>query len=413
MNTHKDPVLFIPLKVLLGFLVFTEVLLFYGPNVYELHSPALLVTFLIVVNLSFYLGYKRGVSHFHHSKYHFKKPTIQIFLLLGLVLNILRMVEMWGQHGLNVSLNTIILALLNPGDAYFAESMEAASSSLLMTLLSPITWAALPFGLYKWKELTLFYKIVVLLIIIIQILSWLGIGTRKGLMDIILLIGFISFLNNSKVQAFSKLKKKYILWIVVSLSLFLSYFVFSNLSRYGFSASEINQFEISHEIRPFYQENLPHWLIVSLSSITGYLCQGYYALSIALSQGIITPTFLGMSLFTMVIATKFGLNPMPDTYMALIEPYGIDPLGNWHTIYVWLANDFTFIGVPFIIFLIGMMLARTWYDCIKGENDLAIPLFSLFLIMVFYFFANNQVLSFSFMPFVTWWLLYHLSRSPH
>jgi len=112
----------------------------------------------------------------------------------------------------------------------------------------------------------------------------------------------------------------------------------------------------------------------------------------------------------MVIASKFGYNPMPNTYLSLLENYGIDSHVNWHTIYVWLANDFTFIGVPIIIYLIGLMFARTWCDSVKGDNDTAIPLFTLFLVMVFYFFANNQVLSFSFMPFVVWWLLYRLSR---
>ena len=96
--------------------------------------------------------------------------------------------------------------------------------------------------------------------------------------------------------------------------------------------------------------------------------------------------------------------------MAALEPMGIDPSINWHTIYVWLANDVTFIGVPLIIFLIGYFFSKTWADCVYGNNDAAVSLFALFLIMTFYFYANNQVISFSFMPFVVCFAIYVFSR---
>ena len=406
----NNQIQYAPLKLLLSFLVFTEVLVFIGPIDYPINNPIFLILYLIIVNLSFYWGYKRGVSHFRPSRYRFKMSTVQLFIIFGFILNIMRLVELWSRRGLSISLSTIALAIINPGEVYYSESMEAVSSGLLSTILSPITWAVLPIGLYKWKDISLFYKVLVVLVILVQVITWLGMGTRKGLMDLIIIIAFFSFLNYSNKYGGSKISKRNVLWIIVSIITFISYFVISNLSRYGLTASEINQFDINHTIRPFYS-NTPHWLLVSLININGYLCQGYYSLSIALTEGILFPTFLGMSWFTMVIASKFGYNPMPDTYLALLEQYGIDSHTNWHTIYVWLANDFTFIGVPFIIFIVGLMFARTWCECVKGDNEVAVPLFALFLIMVFYFFANNQVLSFSFMPFVTWWLFYRVTRT--
>lgn len=408
-SVNKGRVQYFPLKALLGFLVFTEILLFLGPIDYSLQSPILLIIYLIILNVAFYWGYRRGVSHYRPSQYHFRLSTVHFLIIVGFILNVFRLFELWSRRGLSVSLSTIVLAIINPGEVYYAESMDAVTSSLITTLLSPITWAVLPIGLYKWKNLNFLYRLIIILTIIVQIVTWLGIGTRKGLLDLILIISFVSYSNYYREFGSARIRKRTIIGILIAVVAFVFYFIISNLSRYGLSASEINQFEIGHKIRPFY-EDAPYWLLVTLNNIEGYLCQGYYALSIALSEGIIVPTFLGISWFTMVIASKFGYNPMPNTYLSLLEKYGIDSHVKWHTIYVWLANDFTFIGVPIIIYLIGLMFARTWCDSVKGDNDTAIPLFTLLLVMVFYFFANNQVLSFSFVPFVVWWLLYRLSR---
>ena len=204
--------------------------------------------------------------------------------------------------------------------------------------------------------------------------------------------------------------KRFKIGVILVASIFIFYFIFSNLARYNLGLHEMASFNYKFETRPFYTDHCPTWLLVSLYNIDSYLCQGYYALSLGLSIGIISPTIMGMSWFTMVIANKFGYDPMPGTYMTLLEPYGIDSKMNWHTIYLWLANDFTFIGVPFVIFFIGYFFAKTWCDCISKKNDYAIPLFSLFLIMVFYFYANNQVLSFSLIAFVFWFLVYMSSK---
>jgi len=44
------------------------------------------------------------------------------------------------------------------------------------------------------------------------------------------------------------------------------------------------------------------------------------------------------------------------------------------------------------VFLIGLGFALCWLDTLRGENPFAVVLFSQFLIMLFYFPANNQLL---------------------
>ena len=152
------------------------------------------------------------------------------------------------------------------------------------------------------------------------------------------------------------------------------------------------------------------WLLVSLSSIMSYLCQGYYALSLALEMGILPIAIGGSSWFTIMLASRFGEDPTTHTYMYALESMGIDMSMNWHTAYVWLANDFTFIGVPIFLFLVGRYFAIVWQDCINRRNDFAFIVMPMFVLMVFYLFANNQVFSSMFITFVIWFIIYLLSR---
>lgn len=408
-NNIIDKFSYLPLKVSLGFIVFSELLVFLGPIDYGINNEAVLFFYLLIVNIAFYWGYKVGVRKFKPTYSTISMSTIQWIIILGLILHIVRLVEIWGTHGLSISVDNLLLAVFRPADAYYSEAQAVSESSSLTAYLSPIIFASIPLGIYKWKKLDTVFRFLVIITILIEIISWLGIGTRKGLFDVVLITIFILTLNK-KNDADGKLSKRFKIGVILVASIFIFYFVFSNLARYNLGLNEMDSFNYKFETRPFYTDHCPTWLLVSLYNIDSYLCQGYYALSLGLSIGVISPTIMGMSWFTMVIANKFGYDPMPGTYMTLLETYGIDSKMNWHTIYLWLANDFTFIGVPFVIFFIGYFFAKTWCDCISRKNDYAIPIFSLFLIMVFYFYANNQVLSFSLIAFVFWFLVYMLSK---
>lgn len=411
MIKSDNKILYFPIKIALGFLIFTEILFFVGPIDFMGESYLLLFLYLALLNISLWRGYKMGLRNFKPSRFKMNMLTIKMILFFGLLLSIVQLRSMWGAHGLSLSFNTLVRGILNPSDNYFSEGITTIErSGLLYLILTPIMWAALPLGIYKWAKLDSIGKILTICVIIVQIIAWLGIGTRKGLFDIILIVIFISVVSNNRILLEKDLHKRFKRGALFGCVVFIFYFVYSTLSRYGLGLSEIGDFEVSLKLRKFYEEYIPVWLIFPLFSITSYLCQGYYALSLSLSMGILKPAVLGSSWFTMVIARKFGYDPLPDTYMAALEPMGLDPGMNWHSIYVWLANDVTFIGVPILIYLIGYFYSTTWADCIYGKNDTAIPIFALFLIMVFYFYANNQVLSFSFMPFVVWFLIYLITR---
>ena len=94
-------------------------------------------------------------------------------------------------------------------------------------------------------------------------------------------------------------------------------------------------------------------------------------------------------------ANLTGFDVSGETYPARLEKYGIDRNVNWHTMYVWYASDLTFPGVVILMFIIGFYFAQSWLGALRGANPYAIAVFTLFLVMILYVPANNQVLSFT------------------
>ncbi len=409
-----DEVTIHPLKYMLVFLVITELLFFLGPIDYEIRKPWLMVFYFVVVNIALYWGYTSAIKRFRPSSCAINLSTIQLLLLLGFFLQLEYMIQKWASHGLSFSLQSLLLALTNPGDAYKGESLSTINVNIITDVfLSPFRWAAIPLGVCTWNRLNKFFKFVVILTGAVYVFTWLGIGTRKGLMDLILMLYFLIIAACPSILR-DTIKRKKLKTVVASLLvLFIMFFVFSNLSRGGMANFTDLQDLRVNQYRPFYTKIFSPNALAALSEITSYLCQGYCALNIAISDiGIIPPTFGGSSMLLWLWLERFfGYNPIPDTYMAILENnYGIGMYEHWHSIYLWWANDVTFIGVPFVIYLIGRYLCRTWMDSVANQNPFAFPMCAFMIVMVFYFFANNQVFSFSLEAFVLSAFIYKFSK---
>lgn len=412
--TQNNKIYYFPLKIILGFLIFTEMLFWIGPIKYDINNGIVLFLYLAILNIAYYWGYKKGVKDFRPSYKRISIFALKNWVLLGFIVTCISASLWLSAKGWNFSLDTLIESFTNPGAAYYAETNEEAmhNSNYFSVLLSPIKWAVLPIGIFSWVKMSRLYKTIIIATILISLYISLASGVRKGLMDIILTSLFCIIAKHPQLISIKINYRKLKLIASLTLGAFLLYFVFSNLSRYGGSEFEdLGTMDIKG-IESSYLDYFPLPIVISLSFITSYLCQGYFALAKALNYGILMPTIGGSSFFLMRISRDFfNHDPMPETYMWLLqENDGIHTTVNWHTLYLWLANDFTFILVPIIIFYVGYFFAKTWCDAVFGKNVFAYPSFCLFLIMSFYAFANNQIFSFSFLPFVFWFFLYNITK---
>ena len=407
-----DRITRLPIKYALLFLIATEVLLWLGPVDYEIKRPIVLILYLIILNYSLYLGYKRGANRARTTSLSLPLSVVQLLLVLGLFSTIYTLYVKWGARGFEISINHLINAIRDPGAAYARDDMVVFNVSILYVLVGPLQWAAIPLGIFYWKKIPVFSRIIVIATIFVNVATWIGIGTRKGILDLIIVISFLVFARNPNYINNGRLTRRIKFCGAIFIVLLSFYFVYSNLSRGGLKMSEISQYE-RVPCKEVYTNHLSIPVVMGLADMTSYLSGGYQLLSYGLNEGIITPTFFGSSLSTANYSVRlFGYDPLPHTYMQLIQDkYGYDKFEYWHTIYLWLANDFTFILVPLIIFLIGLYLARVWVDALGGNNAFAYPVLAYMLVMVFYFFANNQVISFNLESFIGCVLIYELSMS--
>jgi len=413
----------LPIRVSLFFLVFTEILFFAGPLVFHAKDPLILVLFLIIVNTCLFLGYKKEIKNhvFHPSCLTPDSNRALVFTRIILIFSVLvkplSMYVAWQLHSFSFSafVEKFLLGLYSPKDVYedFNNLTGGTFLSAILVLMTPLTYMALPCGVYNIKNLSFPYKLLVVVLVLLEIITCLGLGIRKKLLDVILIVGF-SYLASRGTKPFRLFKNiGSTLALVVAVVGLLYYFTYSSLSRSG--TEDITAFFTGSDIRKVYLKHTSPDFYMSLANVQFYLSHAYDNLATALSQFLsldkeLIFTFgFGNNSFTLSILNKYlGIDLTPFTYQYVLNTkYGLNIGQQWMTIYPWIANDVTFFGVPFVIYWIGKLFARFWMDCLYQTNFYAIPLLSFMAITVFYSFANNQGLSYSFLPAIVIGFLYH------
>ncbi|OBZ11225.1 hypothetical protein [Bacillus sp. FJAT-26390] len=429
--------LMLPMKIVQFYLCATIVLFLFGPFKWPMHNSILFFTFLIAAQSALYIGYKISINKYTkqngdipEADYKFMQ-LLYIMIAINFIFTILNTIHNTGMSGFSIQdlYSKVQNGLFNPYEQYKDKFSSAQFGGALLTktstLFAPLCWSSIPLSLIYFKRLNLSFKAISIFSILLESFRWVATGTNKGIFDILIIIGIIVLIKKmqradlSAIQILSSSKKKSkrkILIILILLTLGITYFTNSIGSRvnenwYNLSVSTGN---VPIEFDSFLSKICPVILQPTLVYLTSYLTQGYYALSMALTLPW-TPMFgIGNSMFLMENFKELSGNDVyPNTYQVKLMDYGWNPMANWHSIYVWLANDFHFIGVIPIMFILGFFFAEVVKDVVILKKPSAVVLMCLFFIIFFYFPANNQVLSYpsTFMTFWTVTLLWFMKRS--
>tara|TARA_B100000579_G_C22819564_1_gene849791 strand:- start:902 stop:2155 length:1254 start_codon:yes stop_codon:yes gene_type:complete len=401
-----------------------------SPWDWPLESPVKFYLFNVIVLISFFFGYKKGIlkNKFYTSN-EFNKSAISRLLKISFLLNLIfiypKFLFRLKIAFLSISdiLNHIAIGFFTPGYAYadrFARTYEGFSTLsnplvLAYNIVLPFLYLAIPLGIYFWDRLNISSRIILLVIIFLEILSYIAIGTNKGIFDIAIILPWLILAKNPEKYINYKMNfKKAFLLVSAVLVIFsaLSYFVSTNIERKG------ARFYYEHSTQTYVSEDalvlkiLPTFIQDSYLAIDSYLTQGYYPLGLALDMDFKSTYGMGNSFFLTTLGEKyFGKNYITDrTYQARIEnDHGWSHYVKWHTFYTWIANDVSFWVVPIIIYYLACFFSQSWHDIIQRRNIYSIPVFSLFLIMITYFPANNQIFGFQ-GSLITFIVLFYIWR---
>ncbi len=431
-NKFGKRTLYLPLRLAVLYSLFTVFLYKYGIKQYPTQNETILYLFLFGVHLLLVLGYVFGIkTKFKKTNKCYLKDGNSIILsfykrclFISLLTFLPEFIIYSGVYYMNINeiINRIIVGLGNPAANYqegivFIPNKYWSIINYIIVITSFYRWAFMPLTILLWEKTLKSQRVIAIIILMVEIFKWLIKGTNKGIFDIVIMLTIsiliikhndtihTANLNKKKGHIKTRIKRKRlgvfpIVLIILMLIFSLNFFTKNIVGRYFGKLPERN---INYD-SVFYKYT-PVFLRDTVISFTDYLVQGYYGLSLSFNLPFESTFGIGNSIFVMSNVQKLtGLNIMRRTYQYKVEQhYGWSALGNWHTAYLWFANDVSFIGVLIVMFLIGYLFASVWKSFITYRNPFSFLLILLLSMFFFYISANNQVFS-HFQTLIPFWV---------
>lgn len=249
--------------------------------------------------------------------------------------------------------------------------------------------------LLYWKTIDNTIKLLVIGSIFVAILTALISGLNRVIFDFIMLTFFYVTIKFDVKKIFKKMNIRYkvILVPLMLMSIFFGFLTFTGgqLSREGSTAKYGYDYALKGEYR-FYGNAGDSDYLVGYSALSAYVSQGYVAFNLALNHNYEFLYMVSSSTFLSRQVDKIFDTEIEDrSYPAKNEIYGIDKYNKWSTLYVWLASDFTFIGVAIVLFFYGYLYSLSINAIRLGVNFSAVVLLSCLVIQFYYLSANNQI----------------------
>ena len=391
-----------PILFFFCYLNSTVLLFAIGPWEFPVESAFRLYLFLALAHLALLLGYLSAA--FRNPAEYSGKWTLSKLMKICVVGNLLLLFPT-SHFRTGRFIPDVIGGITDPGGAY-AQSFVLREGGgggeplieYVRILLGPLLYMALPLTVFYWNEVSRRMRIAGVVSILGTVALFIAMGTNKAIVDTVLLVPCLVFAANcaGKMKLSRTKIRRIVVASLLALLLSLAYFGFAVSSREG-SMVGAGYFVATHthaDEDNFLVRHLPPDAATVLIGLDLYLTSGYYALSLSLREPFVPMYGVGNSMFLYRQAARItgnaGIAELP--YPVRIEKYGWNSEGLWSSIYPWIASDVSFPGTIVVVFLIGRLFALSWLDTLRGDNPLAVVMFSMFVIMVFYFPANNQML---------------------
>ena len=240
-------------------------------------------------------------------------------------------------------------------------------------------------------------KPIFIVLVVFELLKWFGAGTSFGIMQICTTFVLV-YIINMKRESLSK--KELFRTGSVLLLVFIAAIVSFGTNMQGRAGGELqdinsSQVNLDSFVFKYVIAYLPEWFQNLYDFICRYLVGGYYNLEYMFQCDYDWTYFLGSTNALTTLADDifhFGVESL-NYQTKIYDKFGIDPYINWHSCYAWWANDFTIIGVPFVVYWIGKIATRALSLYRRYEDLTSGIVFVFFANTIIYFFANNNYFS--------------------
>lgn len=417
-------ILIYPLILVQSYFLGVMLLYVLGPWEWPTHKPVLFYLLIFLFQLFFAFGYLFSINRVKKEIINFKITSLNRYLSVMIVINFIYILFNFfytvGISSFTFSsiINPIVNGIINPASQYRMKfsvlRLGGAYFTYFSVLFAPVLWPVLPLSIYNYGRFKMSYKIIILLSLFFEFARWISIGTSKGVIDLIIIIFVVLTIkylrnnitcNNTKISIF---KKNKILFYTLILIIIAMFFFTNNVGdrvNQNWSNFSLSNGNVNINLDAPLMKIAPNYLKPTLIYLASYLTQGYYAFSLSLDLQFYPMFGIGNSMFLMENFNElFGINLFEITYQNRMSVYGWHPYVNWHSFYVWAANDVHYIGVIIIMFLIGFLFGSVYKSVILYDDPIALVLLCLITIMIIYIPANNQLLSYP-TTFMAFWII--------
>ena len=299
----------------------------------------------------------------------------------------------------------IVTGLSDPGMVYNQnfERLGAGNTFVLVEylriFLSPLLVGVYPLAIVYWSKLSRKVRVFCFVAIIFNLSLYLATGTNKGFADFVITLPWLIFLGVSAGILRLRIHRSILfVGIVVLFVSFMFFFGMGQIQREG-GVGERGVFNTGFDLITADTSNaisklLSNDLQIIFESLTRYIGQGYYALSMSFDIDHDSTLGFGNSIFLARNADAFfGTNQYTTgSIPGLLETQtGWGMLTLWHSIYPWLASDFGFIGTLFVLATLSYLFALSWGNSLVTLAPQWIILSYLLFILFYYIPANNQI----------------------
>ena len=430
----------LPVSMILLYLIITLILYAFGPFKWITYHPvifwglniAFLVSLFVGWNTSLRIKLKTCGRIWEESDEQSIAQRIKPLIWINIIFELLNAMRRFRFASFNIVglFNNMFGGLDNFGLAYskYQTGIDDVTGSNLvggsaLTLFN-LFFSFFAFNIvlltgFLFKQYKAFYRIVIIFMYTFIAFEYVATGTNIGAFRIVLaviVIIAISFARSQKKLITFKSKKRKRLFIIVTIVgviTVLSLFNEIMQSRGGillWQSSQYNIGGIGLDRDSFVFKIMPSVLYMLIVSLSSYLSQGYYGMSLSLNMNWEPGFGLGhckalQQLFSNLLEPVYH-----NTYQYRLNGFGWDENVQWHTIYSWFANDFSYIGVILVVFFIGYIFCMAYRDCLVYNNPYAKIVTYYYVLMCVFIPCNNQVFQttyvlFGFIGAMACWIL--------
>lgn len=400
---------YLPVNVYIGYSAFVLVSFFLGPIEYKDMNSLLLMAFLLPMLILFCVGFILGARGDYNQRVDtalgrrnsFARVRRLVHFLLALAA-LASMIQWYAfiSSGGGLSFDGIGESYVAGYEGYERGQATIDAAYILNIFQQAFTLLALLFGFYYYSVLGRISRgLFVFIVSTYLLVNVLGVGKQKYLGDLVVFTAFLMAINFAAKGRKFKLSSM----LLVGGGACVIFFLFVEILRQRYQAAGIsidNIYEKAHHLVVWNHES---WILgvvdtdyaLALGIFLGYFTNGLNGLFLSLTLPFEWSYLVGNSYsLGRVIEIFLSANGaiLEHTYPYRVgEVYGWE-FDKWHSLFAWLASDFSFPGVVLLTPVFSYIYARVWIQAVSASNPFAGPLFIYFSMGLVFSYANNQLM---------------------